>query len=265
MIQTRTSRAWDDLVKGLASWRLAVSLGRTDISLRYRGSVLGPFWLTLSSLIMVAAMGGIYARLFHMVLRDYLPFLALSLALWQVGLASIIQESCTCFIDAASTIHAMRLPFTLHVIRLLVRNAIVFAHSIVVPIGVFVLYGVWPGLMGLASIPGLLLWLLDGFAACLLLGALCARFRDIPPIVAAFLQIAFYVTPVIWQPSQLGPRSRYLVANPFYDLMELVRAPILGHWPSPAAIVVALALSAIWCALGFLTFVRTRDRLAFWV
>jgi len=31
----------------------------------------------------------------------------------------------------------------------------------------------------------ILLWILDGLAAGLLLGAFCARFRDIPPIVAS--------------------------------------------------------------------------------
>ncbi len=35
-------------------WRLAVSLALLDI--RYRGSVLGPFWTTLSTLVMVAGL-----------------------------------------------------------------------------------------------------------------------------------------------------------------------------------------------------------------
>ena len=50
-----------------------------DVKLRYRGSILGPFWLTLSTLILVAAMGGIYARLFGMEVSHYLPFLTIGL------------------------------------------------------------------------------------------------------------------------------------------------------------------------------------------
>ncbi|GAB6853385.1 ABC transporter permease [Asaia astilbis] len=266
MSQSSHARAWEDLASGLRSWRLAATLGWTDIRLRYRGSVLGPLWMTISAAIMVASMGVIYARLFHMNLREYLPFLSLSLALWQVGLASLIQESCTCFIEAEAAIHAIKLPFSLQALRLLVRNAIVFAHSIVVPISVFVIYGVFPGLISLAALPGLVLWLIDGFAACLLLGALCARFRDIAPIIAAFLQIAFYVTPIIWKPSQLKPHQmHYLILNPFYDLMELVRGPVLGILPSLSSVVVATGLSIVWCTTAFLVFTRTRARLAFWV
>ncbi|GBR09679.1 ABC transporter permease [Asaia siamensis] len=266
MSQSRYARAWDDLASGLRSWRLAATLGWTDVRLRYRGSVLGPFWLTLSALVMVVSMGVIYARLFHMNLREYLPFLSLSMALWQVGLSSLLLESCTCFIDAEASIHAMKLPFSLQALRLLVRNAIVFAHSIVVPIGVFVIYGVSPGLISLVSLPGLALWMIDGFASCLLLGALCARFRDIPPIMGAFLQIAFYVTPIIWKPSQLSPRqSALLMLNPFYDLLELVRAPIFGTLPSLPVVMISVGLSAFWCFIAFLFFARTRARLAFWV
>ena len=52
----------------------------------------------------------------------------------------------------------------------------------------------------LLALPGLVLWLLDSLAVCLLLGALCARFRDIPPIVGSVMQMAFFISAVIWKP-----------------------------------------------------------------
>jgi hypothetical protein len=77
-----------------------------------------------------------------------------------------------------------------------------------------------------------------GAAACLPLGAICARFRDIPPIVGSVLQIGFFVTPIIWLPSQLGADDHWLLLNPFFDLLEVVRKPLLGAtagvhvWPA---------------------------------
>ena len=38
-----------------------MALAFQDIKLRYRGSVLGPFWLTISTVVMVASMGVIYS------------------------------------------------------------------------------------------------------------------------------------------------------------------------------------------------------------
>ena len=70
-----------------------------DIRLRYRGSILGPFWLTLSTIIMVAAMGVIYARLFHMEVSRYLPFLTIGLIVWQF-ISALINEGCQTFLAA---------------------------------------------------------------------------------------------------------------------------------------------------------------------
>ena len=44
--------------------------------------MLGPFWLTLSTAVMITSLGVLYAALFHLDTRSYLPFLALSQVLW---------------------------------------------------------------------------------------------------------------------------------------------------------------------------------------
>ena len=53
-----------DVVEGLRLWPLARSLGWLDIRLRYRGSMLGPVWLTLSTAVMVGRAG---RAVFHAV------------------------------------------------------------------------------------------------------------------------------------------------------------------------------------------------------
>ena len=165
-----------DLRDGAAQWRLACSLGWLDIKLRYRGSALGPFWLTLSSAVMVGSMGLIYGTLFGVKLSDYLPFLALSIILWQSGIGGLAGEACTVFLDAEKTIRSIRMPFTVQVLRCVVRNAIVLGHNLIVPIGVFAIFDAWPGFEALLALPGIVLWSCDAIAACFLLGSICARF-----------------------------------------------------------------------------------------
>ena len=261
----RRRSALADLRDGLAQWRLAVALGWLDIKLRYRGSALGPFWLTLSSAVMVGSMGLIYGTLFGAVLSQYLPFLALSLILWQSGIGALSTEGCTVFLDAEHTIRSMRMPFTVQVLRCVVRNAIVLAHNLVVPIGVFAIYDSWPGLGVLLALPGLLLWVVDGIAACFLLGCICARFRDVPPIVGSVMLIAFYITPIVWDAAQLGAHGWWLPLNPFYALLDVVRAPILGKPLSPVLWGSALGYSLLLWLTSWAVFTRARGRLAFWV
>ena len=254
-----------DLHGGARLWRLAWTLGWFDIRLRYRGSMLGPFWLTLSTGIMVGALGLLYSTLFKMDLHEYLPFLALSLVLWGF-LSTLVTEACSCFQQSEGMIRSVRLPFTLYAMRVIVRNVLVLAHNVLVIVAVYAALDVWPGAAVLGALPGLLLWVLDGMACCILLGALCARFRDIPPIVGSVMQIAFFVSPIIWRPEMLtGAAAAWLPWNPFYTLLEIVRAPLLGHMAEPLVWLSALGFSLVFCGTAWLGFARVRARLAFWV
>ena len=160
------------------------------------------------------------------------------------------------------------MPLTLHAARVVMRNLFVLAHNLVVIVVVFAIFRVVPSKAVISVIPALLLWLVDGMAVCLLLGVFGARFRDIPPIIASVVQIAFYVTPVIWSPTMVMHRhiGRVLVEwNPFYAMMEILRGPLLGSPLEPAAWGVALGYSALLVLLSALTFTRARARIAYWV
>lgn len=264
-IVERNRLAMRDVADGARLWRLAWTLGWLDIRLRYRGSMLGPFWLTLSTAIMVSALGYLYAVLFHQEIADYLPFLALSQVLWGF-LASLVAESCSSFTEPEAVIRSVRMPYFVFAIRVLIRNVLVLAHNIVVIVGVDIIFSIWPGVHALLALPGLLLWALDSLALTLLLGGFCARFRDVMPIVNSVMQIAFFITPVIWKPEQLGPAGMSkLPFNPFYDLLEIVRAPLLGHMPSMMVWSGALGYSIVLCALSWAFFTRARARLAYWI
>jgi lipopolysaccharide transport system permease protein len=256
--------AWRDLVEGGRLWRLVCALGWMDIRLRYRGSVLGPLWLTLSTAVMVAALGGLYAGLFRLSAADYVPYLAVSLVLWN-SLAAQVADSCTVFVQQESTIRSMRMPFCVHAARVLMRNVLALTHNALVLVPVFLLFGVFPGMKALLMLPALALWVVDGFLLALALGAVCARFRDISPVAASAVQLAFFITPVIWKPELIGVRAVLLPLNPFHALLEIVRAPLLGE---PAGIAVwtsAVAYSLVLAAVSWAVFIRARPRLAYWV
>ena len=260
----RQRMAWRDLADAARLWRLIGILAWFDIRQRYRGSMLGPFWLTLSTALMVGSMGVVYAFLFRMGMRDYLPFLALSLVLWGY-LGTLVTDGCTTFTLVEGTIRSVRMPLSLYAARVVVRTLLVLAHNVVVIVVVFALLRVWPGANAVFILPAVALWLLDSFAACLLLGALCARFRDIPPIAGSIMQMAFFISGVIWKPSQLHENAWLLAFNPFFTLLEVMRAPLLGEVPGAATWASALGFSAALCGVSWLLFVRVRGRIAFWV
>ncbi len=260
----RSAHAWRDMREAAGLWRLCWTLSWLDIKLRYRGSLLGPFWLTLSTAVMVGSMGFLYAALFHMDLHQYLPFLALSIVLWNF-VGTLVGDACASFTSAEGMIRSVRMPFTLYGARVVLRNIIVLGHNVVVIVVTDLLLKAWPGHVALLAIPAFAAWMVVALALSMLFGALCARFRDIPPIIASIMQMAFFVSAVIWQPSQLGEHEYLLVLNPFYTLLEVVRGPLMGQVPSLAVYVSAGVSAAAICLVAWLIFARVRGRIAFWV
>jgi lipopolysaccharide transport system permease protein len=80
------------------------------------------------------------------------------------------------------------------------------------------------------------------------------------------MQIAFFMTPVIWKPEQLGSRQALLWLNPFFDLLEIVRAPLLGAVPIVHHLWLgASVFSVVLWGLAWFLFTRARGRIAFWL
>jgi lipopolysaccharide transport system permease protein len=260
----RRSVALADIATGLRRWRLSVALGNLDIRNRYRGSVLGPFWLTLSTAVMIGGLGLLYSSLFKLQLAEYLPFLAVSLIVWNT-IGSIVTDACTSLTSAEGIIRQLPLPYSVHVLRCVWRNAIIAAHNLPIILLVFLATGTWPGWEGLLAIPGLLLLTCNACALALLLGMLCARFRDIPPIVGSVMQLAFFLSPVLWKPELLGPGRAWLPLNPFFAVMETIRGPLVEGGAPLLVWVSALLYTAAAAAVALAFFIRFRGRIAFWV
>lgn len=260
----RQARALGDIATGLVRWRLPWALAALDIRNRYRGSVLGPLWLTLSTAIMVASLGVLYASLFKLPLAQYLPFLAVSLIVWNM-LSQMVADACVSLSASEGIIRQLPLPYSVHVLRSVFRNVVVAAHSLPLILLVFLATGTWPGPGALLAIPGLALVLVNACAGTLFLGMLCARFRDIAPIVASGMQLAFFLSPVLWKPELLGARAVWLPLNPFYALIETVRGPLVEGGAPPLIWLSALVYTGLLGALAFMFFRRFRGRIAFWV
>ncbi len=260
----RLERALEDLATGFARWRLAAALARLDIRNRYRGSVLGPFWLSLSTAVMVVALGLLYSTLFALPLGEYLPYLAVGLIVWGL-ISQTVTDACDSLTSAEGVIRQVPLPYTVHALRCVFRNVAVAAHSLPLILVVFLVCGHAPGPEALLALPGLLLVATNAFALAIVLGMVCARFRDIPPIVGSVLQLAFFMSPVLWKPELLKEQQVWLPLNPFYTLMETVRGPLVEGGAAPVVWASAAGFTLLACALAFAFFVRFRGRIAFWV
>jgi lipopolysaccharide transport system permease protein len=258
-----SAEAIEDLASGLGLWWMWGTMAWQDIRQRYRGSVLGPLWLTLSMGIMILALGILYSTLFRVSRVDFIPFFALGLIAWML-LAVIAIEGCYTFTAANSVIKQVKLPYSILVYRVVWRNVIVFTHNVAIYVVVAVYFDIKASAEMLLVVPGLAVVLFNGVWLAFFLGMVCARFRDIPQIVANIIQIMFFLTPIIWMPELLGENQIFAYANPFFALVELIRAPLLGRAPLAVSWEVALATALVGGSFTFLFFRRFRSRIAYW-
>jgi ABC-type polysaccharide/polyol phosphate export permease len=255
-------RDFYDGVKNVSLWSM---LGWHEIRQRYRRSMLGPFWLTLSTGVMIFGLGFVYAAILKVPYVEYFPYLAAGMIFWTF-ISSLIVDSCQTFIANDVTIRQIKLPLTIFACRLVWRNVIILAHNAVIVVAVIAVFGKWPAPFALAwLVPGLVIVVLNGIWVGMLLGGICARFRDVPQIVSSLMQLVFFVTPIIWHRSLLPGRQRVVDWNPVYHFVELLRAPVLGQVPEPSTWIMTLSVTALGWLMTIAFMRRYRQRIAYWV
>ncbi len=262
---SQNKAAMTDLIEGIRQWELWLFVAWHDIKQRYRTSTLGPLWITLSTAIMVGGMVVVYANLFKMEMKNYAPFLASGLILWGF-ISTIINESCTSFVDQAGVIKQIRKPLTLYICRIIFRNIIILAHNFLIILGISIFY---KSISFVGVIEFIFTLFLASFAFLplgLILGTVCARFRDIPIIVTSMLQLIFFVTPVVWQATSLSEKLHFIILwNPAYHLINILRSPLLGEGiPLDSLSIVCVLILLLFFAAYFLL-TRARNRVAYWV
>jgi ABC-type polysaccharide/polyol phosphate export permease len=256
--------AIEDLMTGFRSVNVWPMLGWQDIKQRYRRSALGPFWLTISTGALIFGMGPLYGKLLQQDISTYFPYLAISFVVWML-ISSMINDSCNAFISAEGYIKEVKLPLTVHVLRVVWRNILMFAHNFIIVLLVMLFYSKsldWHVLL----LPfGVLFIALNGVWIGLLFGILCARFRDIPQVIASLVQVAFFLTPVMWKPGMLGRHQWAVEINPIYHFLEIARAPLLSEGTNFKSWMVVLLITVVGYALMILVFKRFRSRVAYWM
>jgi ABC-type polysaccharide/polyol phosphate export permease len=257
--------ARSDLMRGVSAWRLWLLLGMDDIRQRYQRSRVGQFWITVSMLVTIVALGLVYSYLFRMSLREYLPSLTLGIVVWAL-ISSMVTEASTVFTGADSYLQQVPMPKTIFVYRMLVRNLVTFAHNVTIVPLLYLAFGIQPGWPVLLAPIGLVIAAVNGFWIGLLVGMLCARFRDLPQMVNSLMQIAFFVTPVMWRQDQLPHEMSWLVdLNPFANLLRLIRDPFLGRVPPSSAYLMGMALILAGFSVTIPFFARFRARIIYWL
>lgn len=269
-----TARTWrkavDDLAGGWRQRELWAHLGWQDIRQRYRRSVLGPIWITISMAVTAVALGILYAGLFGNELAVQLPYILVGFIVWAF-ISGCISEGSDVFIANEGLIKQLPAPLSVHIYRLTWRQVLFFAHNLIVYAVMLLVFPQPLGWASLMALPAFLLLAVNGAWVALLLGIITTRFRDLAPIVQSMVQLLFFLTPIVWiyedllKNAAVAERARLVEFNPLLHFIEIIRQPMLGqeqhlrHW------VVVLIITVVGWVLTLVALRRYRSRVAYWV
>jgi ABC-type polysaccharide/polyol phosphate export permease len=258
--------AVNDVVAGLANWRIWGILGWQDIRLRYRRSQLGPFWITLSTAILVYSMGFLYGALFKVDLAEYYPYLASGIISWTL-ISNILIDSNEAFINSHAYIKQIKLHYSIFILQVLTRNFIIFLHNLLVLIPIIIFFHVKFSFISLVYLfIGMAIIFCCGLCYGSIFAIIGTRYRDIKQLINSVMQVIFMLTPIVWQPSMLPPKYLFLAtANPLNQIINLVRAPLTGHIPSLNTFLICCSLLGLGLVIHLLLLSRSRQHIPFWI
>jgi ABC-type polysaccharide/polyol phosphate export permease len=193
-----------------------------------------------------------------------LPFIATGLIFWGL-LTACINDGTVMFISAESYIRNVPMPISVHFYRMRARNVMVWGFNMAIYLVVAVWFQLVPNWNILLFIPGFIVFLINAAWISLAVGVLSTRFRDIPQVIVNMIQVVFFMTPIFWSPESLPHRPAFVALNPFYHLIEIVRAPLLGGVAPPLSWGFCLSMGVGGTAFAAWLYRRAHSRIAYWV
>jgi len=235
-----------------------------DIKLRYRRSMLGPWWVTISTSIMVLMLGFLWSHIFNQIIDTYLPYFAIGFVVWN-WISSQILDGAAGYFQFHGIIKQIKLPYPIFTLRCNVRQGIVLLHNSLIIAIVLLVIGKGFSAVNFLAIPNLILIQLNISLLSIVVTIFCSRYQDMTQVVNIGSQIVFFFTPILWQVESIKNKAYLAEWNPIFHWIELIRSPLLGSVPtlsdylwSGLSLIALIILAAYY--LG-----RYRSRIVLWL
>ena len=231
-----------------------------DLTLRYRGSVLGFAWTLLNPVLFML----VYTLVFSVYLKSSIhafPLFLLSGLIPWMWASNAIAQAVTVILDGRAYVGKTLMPTELLVLVPVLSNGINFLITTLLLFPVSIALSVNVG-WAVAFLPLLLV-----VELCIILGIslLVATFnvfyRDLQQFVGYALMALFFLTPIFYSRDDVPAKLQFLVRwSPFAALISAYQDVFYyGTPPSWRAVLFAGAFGAVILAIGLWCFNRSHD------
>ena len=261
--------AWNDIKRSWSernAWMLAAirALGN-----RYKRTYLGPWWITLTSLLFVFGLSQLRIGLRGGDWREALPYVGLGFIVFGLIIGGL-RDGASVFAGGGNAMLTSRLPISSLVFRNNFEQLLDFLHDAVAILAIVIFFDIAFSIRWLESFLAVILILLSSVGIGMWLGPIANRFRDVGPLINAVIRLLFFLTPIFWSIDMVSENGREYLAwfNPLTYQLLAFRDPILGTTHNPPIGISALGVTALLAifnlVLGFIVFSKYRTRQVYW-
>ena len=246
------------LFTSLWSYRRYILTGALrELKARYAGSGMGILWHVLTPLTQIAVYFVVFSR--FMGARGggprsheaYAVFLCAGILPWFV-FAESVSRGTTALLANEGYLKKLAIPEAVFVAQTVTTSGLTLGLYAVALVGIALATGI-PFHATWAFIPVVLVLFLGlCFGLALILATVTVFFRDVTQIMGIAVQVWFWLTPVVYDETSLGPRlTRVMEWNPPTAYILAVRRLLLeGTLPSAADWLWMAGLAVLLSALG---------------
>lgn len=208
--------------------RRSFIIAKHELVLLFGNTSFGALWQPISLSVTIFGIGVIFGSLFELPVEKYVPFLCIGMVLWQF-LTSVLNEASACYILGGSHINTRYDEMIIFPIKIWAKHTAQLLFNFIVVVGVFLIFQIAIDFKNaLLFLLGLFDFLILHLFLCVLFALIGAIFKDFVNIVRNILQLMFFMTPIMWEPSGIEYQFLFLM-NPLYHMIEMVRAPLLDQ------------------------------------
>lgn len=221
---------WADVVELWLNRELLFFLVWREWKVRYRQTAIGVLWAVFQPIATLVVFSFIFRNFLGINDQIHIPyplFLYTGIILW-VFFSNSVTGASQSLITQSELITKVYCP------RLLIPTASVVVQmtdlvfSLMLSVPLFIFFGVFPNWQGILLLPVFLLQLvIISLGVGYFFAAVNVRYRDVRYILPFFVQLLFFVTPIIFSTRSLGKWGEVVLAlNPLTSVIEGVRSTL---------------------------------------
>ena len=207
----------------LPNLEIAFELAKSEIVAKHKKTTLGVLWLFISNILFISSVGIVWSKIWGQSINSYLPFIALSHTLW-IFSSSVYNESASILLVNSGYIRDFSITIKTILFSNILKNFLLVFFQF--PILFYCHFFMTEYSFNLLIfIFGFFWFFIYSYYLSLFVSILSVRYRDISVLVNVSTFTLFFITPVLWEPSNFLNEDfiNFLLLNPFAIFLELTR------------------------------------------